>query len=111
MSAPFAMAIPEAVLPNIIALLARHGIDCEPIPLTDSDDPARFLLLLRCSRGDGTVRLSIQRETHVNSDGPIVVFHSNNQGRQHAAQSIALTDTIADTLKENGGWIPAYDAS
>ena len=84
--------------------------DCEPVPLGDSDDPTRFLLLLRCSHAGGVVRLSVQREPHVSPNGPVVVCDGVAGRRKHRSQSVALSETIIDLLTENGGWIPVRDA-
>lgn len=98
------------MLSEIVPLLQQHSIDCEPVPLGDSDDPTRFLLLLRCcSHAGGVVRLSVQRELHVNPIGPVVVFHGVAGRRKNRAQSVALSQTIIDILTENGGWIPVRD--
>jgi hypothetical protein len=111
MAGPSVVAIPEAMFPNIVPLLERHDIDCEVVPLADSDDPEHFLLLLRCSRADVSVRASVQREPHVNPNGPIIVYDGVYKGRQHSAETIALLDAITDIFTDNGAWIPVRDAS
>ena len=109
MANPPAVAIPEAMLPDIVPLLQRHGIDCEPVALGDSDDPKQFLLLLRCSQAGGVVRLSVQREPHVTSDGFIVVFDGASTGRKQRSKSVALLEAITELLTENGAWVPVRD--
>ena len=96
------MAIPEEMAPStIISLLQKHGIGCDPVPLGDSDDPKRILLLMHCSHGGADARLSVQREPHVNPDGPVIVCSVGQD-----SQSMALSQAITDVLTENGGWIP-----
>lgn len=111
MAGPKVVAIPEAMLPNIVHLLEQNGIQCEPVPLGDSDDPDHFLLLLRCSRDGGLVRVCVQREPHVNPNGPIIVYNGVNQDRQRNQLSIELEDTITDVFTEHGAWIPVPDAT
>ena len=99
------------VFPNIVSLLEQHGIDCELVPLTDDDNPEHFLLLLRCSRADASVRAAVQRDPHVNPKGPIIVYDGVYTGHQHNAETIALLEAITEIFRDNGAWIPARDAS
>ena len=105
MNAPSILAVADEMYTNITALLQQQGIDCEPIPMSDSDDPNRFLALLRCSRDDATITLRVQRERHVNPNGPVVVY-----GPGHDARSQELSQSITHILTDNGAWLPKRNA-
>ena len=111
MSGPPIIAIRDEMLPQIVDLLQRNGIDCESVPLGATDDPQRFLLLLRCTRAGAVVRLSVQCEPHVNSDGPIVAFGAVYADHEGRLKALALSEAITEVLVVNGGWIPTRGGS
>ena len=101
MDAPSILAIPEEMLPNIAGILHEHGINTESIATSDADDSERFLASMRCSCDGAIVTLTVQREPHVNPDGPVIVY-----GAGHNLRSQELSKSIGNALVENGAWLP-----
>jgi hypothetical protein len=68
------LALPEAMLPQLETVLRQHGIEVEEMCIAEQDDPKHFLKSFLCKMGSESVRLSVQRELHVNQDGPVIII-------------------------------------
>ena len=103
------VAIPDALLPRVAEILRSAMIRVEDLPLDPRDDPQHFLKSLRCAQHGGVVRISIQREPHVNASGPILVIVPSRDGDRE--QNKFLVRSIEDALQRNGAWIPTPAAT
>jgi len=99
------LAIPESMIQEIETILREDGIEVDSRPIDQRDDPERFLMCLVCTDGKACVALSVQRESHVNPDGPVIVIGPPPRGYQ-MGKAAELSDRISETLLGHGAWIP-----
>jgi hypothetical protein len=95
-------AIPESLMPNLVTILRDNGVDVEERPLHDADDPEHFLMHLVCRLGKETAALSVQRELHINPNGPVVIIYPLKRRADN------LIKRVSQLLQDNGAWVPKH---
>jgi hypothetical protein len=103
------LAIPEPLLLSVPTILRDAGIVVEDLPADPGDDPLIFLKSLHCTGDLGVVRISIQREPNVNSDGLIVIICPDRHGKRE--NKTLLIHCVEEALKGHGAWIPVRAAT
>ena len=105
------LAIPESMLPRLLEVLAVDGIRAEQKPVGRNDDPAHFLMSVAISDENVSLCVSVQREPHVNPEGPILVLFSPKSwgflpNLKYRRKTAELNNRVIECLIRNGARVP-----